>query len=153
MRALLAALATALLAGCAPGTPSTPAPAATRAPSVVEASGWLVGEWVRDGGDVSTATIVNDGTWRETRAGAPDPGRLFYWSVFPGSHPPFSARITVKREALYVELKNANEPLQPPDFFELTSVSADGFAMRALGGSLFSAGERLAYGRATAKGT
>jgi hypothetical protein len=62
----------------------------------------------------------------------------------------FEAKIKEKETIvlkLEQELKNANEPLQPSDIFELASVTADGFTILALGGSLFSAGERQSFSR------
>ena len=147
MRALCCVLALNLLGACGAKLAQPPVDQSTRAPSLVETSAKLAGRWVREHAVASTATIALDGTWRDVRAGDDASGRLFYWSIFPGSHPPFGERITFKRDALYVELKNANEPLQPSDFFELTALSVDGFSLLALGGSQFAVGERLVYSR------
>ena len=146
MRVLLAVLVLALMGACDARRPHTPAASTARPGSLAETTARLAGQWVgEDGG--STVLIAQDGTWRQARSGEPDAGRLFYWSLFPGSHPPFGAQKAFKRQSLYIELKNANEPLQPSDIFELASVTADGFTILALGGSLFSAGERQSFSR------
>jgi len=96
MRALWCVLALNLLGACGAKPSSPPVVQSTQAASLVETSAKLAGSWVRERGVSSTATIALDGTWRDVRAGDDASGRLFYWSLFPGSHPPFGERMTFK---------------------------------------------------------